>query len=475
MRLHLSCFLLVVALAFCGTASSSNVWASGPWNGHAVVFTFTSDDGDRAANLAWADVFTGKGLTYTIFIPSSWIGMTGTKLTGADLQALNADGIEVASHGRTHVRLTDISYAQLVDELIGSCRDLEAVIQDPNYSCRTIGYPEHAHNLQVMAVAESLGFTGARDGGSNPIGYPNFSLGKCTWSETSLYELPLTVVSSYLVGTGNTYSEALTRAKVDTLVTLTTAKNVWINVFAHTLNDIDAAHMTWILDEMSQKDVWVTNFASAADFYRTGHGMIVPTTLGGRVPVQLSHLTATSRSDGIFLQWLASGDLDYAGINVERSRSEKTGYSRVNTTLLPPNESGKYLDTTAKPSVTYYYRLEVLSRTGSSTFFGPVTASLRGELQNPRPLLGLAAPNPARDGRTTIPFSLPQVSHVTLRILNVSGRDVRTLVETGMPAGDHTAIWDGRDDHGQGVRSGLYIYQLEALGSEATRKLFWIE
>jgi flagellar hook assembly protein FlgD len=87
----------------------------------------------------------------------------------------------------------------------------------------------------------------------------------------------------------------------------------------------------------------------------------------------------------------------------------------------------------------------------------------------------MAEPNPSRNGRSTIPFSLPQSSEVTLRILNLTGRSVKTLVAEGMDAGNHAVSWDGRDAYGQGVPSGLYLYQLEALGVEATRKLFWLE
>jgi hypothetical protein len=382
MKRHTHLFLLIV-LALIAGGHFTVARASGPWNDHAVAFTFSSDDGDRAANLAWASVFKSHGQTFTIFIPSTWVGVPLTKLNVADLRSLHNQGFEIASHGRTHVRLTDINDVQLLNELVGSCRGLEAALQDPNYHCRTIGYPDHAHNLHVMAVAESLGFTGARDGGTSSAGYPNFSLGKATWSETSLFELPLTVVSAYLVGAGNGYSEAMTRTKVDSLLTLTAPKNMWINIYAHTLDDIDAQHMTWILDELGQKDVWIANFETVADFYRAGHGMIVPSEVKD-VPFQ-------------------------------------------------------------------------------------------GEVHKPGPTLGLASPNPSRYGQSSIPFSLPQSSEVTLRIINLSGRSVKTLVTQEMNAGDHVVAWDGRDFRGQGVPSGLYLYQLEALGVEATRKLFWIE
>jgi peptidoglycan/xylan/chitin deacetylase (PgdA/CDA1 family) len=470
--------LLLTGLVVLASSVPEMAHAAGPWNGHAVAFTFSSDDGDRPANLAWSDAFTSRGQSYTLFIPSTWVAMTSTKLTAADLRTLHAQGIEIGSHSRTHPRLTDVDDAQLLDELVGSCRDLEATLQTPDYRCRTIAYPVHAHDLHVMAVAESLGFTAARDGGTSSTGgYPDFSLGKATWSETSLFEVPLTVVASYLAGPQTSFTEAQTRAKVDTLLIATAPRNMWINVYAHSLADIDTQHMEWILDELKKGDTWIANFAAVADFYRAGHGMPIPTEVGTPVPVLLSHFVAVPRPDGILLKWLASGDMDYAGIRVQRSVRAEGEYARVSATLLPPAASGEYLDLDTKPGITYYYRLEVLSRAGTTQFFGPIAASRQtGELVEPGPVLGQAFPNPSWNGRrTTIPFSLPRSSPVMLRVLDLSGHNVKTLVTEGMDAGAHSVSWDGRDDRGEGVPSGLYLYQLEALGVEATHKLFWIE
>jgi len=471
-HIHLLIFTVLVLMAGGGPSVAH---ASGPWNGHAVAFTFTSDDGDRTSNSAWSTLFTARGLSYTVFIPSTWVGMNISKLTASDLRNLYSRGIEVGSHGRTHVRLTDVNDAQLIDELVGSCQDLESFIQNSGYRCRTIGYPDHAHDLHVMAVAESLGFTAARDGGGSSAGYPNFSQGGATWSATSLFEPPVTVVDSYLVGSNNSYTEAQTRAQVQALLAITLPQNLWINIYAHTLNDIDVPHMTWILDELGKGDVWIDNFGKVADFYRTGHGLKIPQGVGKPVPVILSRFAAVSGSKGIQLSWTASGDLDFAGIYVERSQERQGDYVRLNSVLLPPGETGKYIDATVKPGIIYFYKLEFLSRTGTSSFFGPVTASLHSERLEPGPILGMAEPNPSRNGRSTIPFSLPQSSEVTLRILNLTGRSVKTLVAEGMDAGNHAVSWDGRDAYGQGVPSGLYLYQLEALGVEATRKLFWLE
>jgi hypothetical protein len=71
-------------------------------------------------------------------------------------------------------------------------------------------------------------------------------------------------------------------------------------------------------------------------------------------------------------------------------------------------------------------------------------------------------PNPTSGG-TTIAFGLPDACDaVTLRVYSVSGRLVRTLLDGAVPGGHHAAVWDGCDDGGRDVASGVYVYRLES-------------
>lgn len=69
-------------------------------------------------------------------------------------------------------------------------------------------------------------------------------------------------------------------------------------------------------------------------------------------------------------------------------------------------------------------------------------------------------PNPFNP-TTMIQYSLPQDSHVKLTIYNLLGREVRVLYSGARAAGTYTANWDGRDDYGNKLSSGLYIYRLQ--------------
>lgn len=84
--------------------------------------------------------------------------------------------------------------------------------------------------------------------------------------------------------------------------------------------------------------------------------------------------------------------------------------------------------------------------------------------------LGPNSPNPFNP-MTAISFGVATPGHVTLRIFNAEGKLVRTLVDKPMPAGSFRARWDGKNQAGRAVASGVYLYELSSSGSQLTRKM----
>jgi len=82
-------------------------------------------------------------------------------------------------------------------------------------------------------------------------------------------------------------------------------------------------------------------------------------------------------------------------------------------------------------------------------------------------------PNPVSGGRTTIAYGVPSsagtAAHTTLRFYDVRGRVVRTLVDGVVPPGKYQVTWDGKDDQGARVGSGVYFYEYVA-GPTTLRK-----
>jgi len=84
------------------------------------------------------------------------------------------------------------------------------------------------------------------------------------------------------------------------------------------------------------------------------------------------------------------------------------------------------------------------------------------------------APNPFNP-TTMVSYDLPKASNVSLEIYNVLGQNVRTLVNDFQEAGTQSVMWDGTDNGGSQVASGLYFYRLTADGFQATKKMMMLK
>ena len=76
---------------------------------------------------------------------------------------------------------------------------------------------------------------------------------------------------------------------------------------------------------------------------------------------------------------------------------------------------------------------------------------------------------------TTIRYSLGEGNHVTLTVYNMLGQAVKTLVDQFESAGSREAIWDGSNDFGQKVASGMYLYRISAGNFTATKRMFLLK
>ncbi len=83
-------------------------------------------------------------------------------------------------------------------------------------------------------------------------------------------------------------------------------------------------------------------------------------------------------------------------------------------------------------------------------------------------------PNPFNPS-TTIRYAVPQPEHVKLDVFNIQGQRVRTLVDAQVAAGQHVVTWDGRDDAGRPVATGLYLYRLRAGERVFRRKMLLLK
>jgi WD40 repeat protein len=79
-------------------------------------------------------------------------------------------------------------------------------------------------------------------------------------------------------------------------------------------------------------------------------------------------------------------------------------------------------------------------------------------------------PNPFNP-ETAISYDLPEMADSHLIIYDLTGRKIRTLVHSYQQPGHYTGVWDGTDEEGRSVASGIYLYRLEARGFVETRRM----
>ena len=105
---------------------------------------------------------------------------------------------------------------------------------------------------------------------------------------------------------------------------------------------------------------------------------------------------------------------------------------------------------------------------------GPGAASAHTLLDAPpRLLLAASEPNPCRSS-ATIRFVLDRARPVALRVFDLDGRLVRTLLSGPLASGEHAVQWSGCDERGRKVPGGMYFYRLETGGESASRRLLLI-
>ncbi|NIR48340.1 T9SS type A sorting domain-containing protein [candidate division KSB1 bacterium] len=108
-----------------------------------------------------------------------------------------------------------------------------------------------------------------------------------------------------------------------------------------------------------------------------------------------------------------------------------------------------------------------ISRTGK---LGDVIVSVEEPKVEPHPssfYLFQSYPNPFNPSMT-IKYRIPEFSHVTLKVFDITGKEVITLVDEEKGAGVYQIIWNGNDEKGGDVASGIYIYRLQA-GNPSTK------
>ena len=182
------------------------------------------------------------------------------------------------------------------------------------------------------------------------------------------------------------------------------------------------------------------------------------------VPTALRSLYAREVDEGVEVSWLTIDQNDILGWRVYRSVDEGIEYERLTEEFLPA-EARSYLDDAPARGEKATYRLTWLTPDGEQ-----IAGHTSVAVVAMRTAMGQNFPNPFNPV-TTIPFDIGGRTHVRLTIYNIAGQLVRTLVDETLDADSYAVEWDGRDESGAAVASGVYFYKLMASRFHDVRKL----
>ncbi len=186
------------------------------------------------------------------------------------------------------------------------------------------------------------------------------------------------------------------------------------------------------------------------------------------VSVLISRFDARAESDGVHLAWQIEADELVRGYRVYRGAASDVQHV-VNDALLPGSAT-TFVDTSARPGVAYTYVLAAVKEDGEEVRSIPIVATMAPITFDLEPNV----PNPFNP-TTRIGFSLPETERAIVRVYDVRGAHVATVLDSRLDAGRHHVVWNGLDDAGTPVASGTYFYTLAAGKRTVARKMVLVK
>ena len=205
---------------------------------------------------------------------------------------------------------------------------------------------------------------------------------------------------------------------------------------------------------------------------------------GGLLPIQLASFTATTLTTGVQLEWTTLSEVNSMGFFVERRPIDAGAYTTVSD-LIPGAGTSvqelhyQWMDTTVTDG-NYNYRLKLVDLNGASTYSNAITVAVSGVLgvKDRKALpkefaLQQNYPNPFNP-TTNFQYSIASAgggSQLTiLKVYDILGREVATLVNEVKQPGEYSVTWDASNEP-----SGVYICRLSAGSFTEVRKLLLLK
>lgn len=192
------------------------------------------------------------------------------------------------------------------------------------------------------------------------------------------------------------------------------------------------------------------------------------------LPVELSYFRAqVFQGTSIMLQWKTQSETNVSGFQIYRHTEEDLASAIMKDAFIPATNTSQtqyyvYYDREIYDIGSYYYWLESVDFDGSNKFYGPIPVHFEG-LQPGIPSIPAITciaknfPNPFNP-HTRLVYGMEKDGELSIDIYNVRGQKVRSLLQANAKTGWHTVDWDGTNDLGQQLGSGVYYFRMLTQG-----------
>jgi YVTN family beta-propeller protein len=192
--------------------------------------------------------------------------------------------------------------------------------------------------------------------------------------------------------------------------------------------------------------------------------------IGLPIAVTVGSFSGSLGEGAAVLAWSTMLEQNIDGFNLLRGESEEGLYERINPRVIPSEGSTsggayEFRDSMITLNRSYFYKLEEVSGEHSKVIFGPYEVVCRAPFE-----LAQNVPNPFNP-TTSIRFTIPEDGHVMLAVYDAAGQRIRTLVDKPLKANFYRVDWNGRNDAGRQVSSGMYFYRIHAGRHTQARKM----
>jgi len=246
-------------------------------------------------------------------------------------------------------------------------------------------------------------------------------------------------------------------------IPVASAGTYWIEIFN---NSVESGNFFWETGTLDGTrgvagSGWYTTTPATQWNLDPGTDLSLQINGDDNVPVEFTSFVANVNEGNVTLNWVTATETNNQGFEVQRSFSgndfQTVGYVQGHGTTT---ESQSYTFVDRSVSVgSYTYRLKQIDFDGSYGYSNTIEADVNAPKEF---ALDQNYPNPFNPS-TKISFRLAEDSQVSLKLFNILGQEVITLVDGAYAAGGHELSFDASL-----FNSGVYFYKLEATGSNGT-------